>query len=72
MNSIVADKQGFYALATTGAKGLCCPVMLADLHTHTNASDGKLSPDELLQDAAAAGVGLLAITDHDTVQACKA
>jgi predicted metal-dependent phosphoesterase TrpH len=41
--------------------------MLADLHTHTNASDGKLSPDKLLQDAAAAGVDLLAITDHDTV-----
>jgi predicted metal-dependent phosphoesterase TrpH len=41
--------------------------MLADLHTHTNASDGQLSPAELLANAAAAGVELLAITDHDTI-----
>ena len=41
--------------------------MLADLHTHTNASDGQLSPGELLAEAEAAGVQLLAITDHDTL-----
>ena len=43
--------------------------MLADLHTHTNASDGSLSPDDLLDRASAAGVTLLAITDHDTTAA---
>jgi predicted metal-dependent phosphoesterase TrpH len=41
--------------------------MLADLHTHTLASDGQLSPADLLAGAAAAGVQLLAITDHDTL-----
>ena len=41
--------------------------MLVDLHTHSNASDGRLSPTELLQNAAAAGVDLLSITDHDTI-----
>ncbi len=43
--------------------------MLADLHTHTTASDGKLAASELLSAASAAGVTLLAITDHDTVAA---
>ncbi len=41
--------------------------MLSDLHTHTNASDGQLDPAELLAGAHAAGVELLAITDHDTL-----
>jgi len=43
------------------------PYMIVDLHTHTNASDGSLSPVELLSRAQAAGVQCLAITDHDTV-----
>jgi predicted metal-dependent phosphoesterase TrpH len=38
-----------------------------DLHTHTDRSDGLLAPDRLLADAAAAGVRLLAVTDHDTL-----
>ena len=41
--------------------------MRVDLHTHTTASDGMLSPAELLTHAREAGVSLLAITDHDTV-----
>ncbi|MBK6658981.1 MAG: PHP domain-containing protein [Proteobacteria bacterium] len=43
--------------------------MLADLHTHSTASDGKLSPAELLARARAAGVEMLAITDHDSIAA---
>ena len=43
--------------------------MIADLHCHTTASDGTLTPRALLQRAAAAGIDLLAITDHDTVDA---
>jgi hypothetical protein len=43
--------------------------MLADLHTHTTASDGSLSPDELIRTAIKAGVSMLSITDHDTVSA---
>jgi hypothetical protein len=35
-----------------------------DLHTHTLRSDGLLPPAQLVEAAAAAGVRLLAITDH--------
>ena len=38
-----------------------------DLHTHTSRSDGILAPARLVADAAAAGVRVLAITDHDTL-----
>jgi len=38
-----------------------------DLHTHTTASDGRSTPAELVARASAAGVTVLAVTDHDTV-----
>ena len=41
--------------------------MLFDLHSHTNASDGQLSPSELVARAVERGVNVLAITDHDTL-----
>ncbi|GAY13256.1 PHP domain-containing protein [Pseudonocardia sp. N23] len=37
-----------------------------DLHSHSTASDGTDSPEELIAVAAAAGVDVLAVTDHDT------
>jgi len=37
-----------------------------DLHLHTTASDGRLTPTELVRRAAACGVRTLAVTDHDT------
>ncbi|MCW8905875.1 MAG: PHP domain-containing protein [Sedimenticola sp.] len=37
-----------------------------DLHSHSAASDGTLTPSELVARAASAGVGVLALTDHDT------
>ncbi|HFD12462.1 MAG TPA: PHP domain-containing protein [Crenotrichaceae bacterium] len=40
--------------------------MSYDLHTHTNASDGTLTPEALVQQAHDAGITTLAITDHDT------
>lgn len=43
--------------------------MPSDLHTHTNCSDGTLSPEELVEAAKAAGLNYIAITDHDTVDA---
>ncbi|PYQ78549.1 MAG: hypothetical protein DMG03_28100 [Acidobacteria bacterium] len=43
-----------------------------DLHTHTTASDGRCSPAELVARAAAAGIRVLAVTDHDTVAGCEA
>lgn len=41
--------------------------MSPDLHTHSTASDGTLTPTQLLGRAAAAGVEVLALTDHDTL-----
>ncbi|HEX4153039.1 MAG TPA: PHP domain-containing protein [Steroidobacteraceae bacterium] len=38
-----------------------------DLHTHSSCSDGSLAPAELVERAVAAGIGLLALTDHDTI-----
>jgi predicted metal-dependent phosphoesterase TrpH len=43
-----------------------------DLHTHSNHSDGALTPAELIERAAAAGVQVLALTDHDTVAGVEA
>ncbi len=40
-----------------------------DLHTHTTASDGTLSPLALVRQAKAAGLTAIAITDHDTTAA---
>jgi len=44
----------------------------ADLHCHTNQSDGTLPPDELLARAIAQKVDILSITDHDTTAAYDA
>ncbi|PSV28972.1 MULTISPECIES: PHP domain-containing protein [unclassified Photobacterium] len=41
--------------------------MLFDLHSHTTASDGRLTPQELVRRAVDMRVDILAITDHDTV-----
>lgn len=38
-----------------------------DLHTHSTASDGTLSPAELVRQAKKQGVEALALTDHDTI-----
>jgi 3',5'-nucleoside bisphosphate phosphatase len=38
-----------------------------DLHLHTTASDGKLAPSALVAHAAAAGLRIISVTDHDTV-----
>jgi 3',5'-nucleoside bisphosphate phosphatase len=40
-----------------------------DLHAHTTASDGTLSPEQLVVLAAERGIEVLAVTDHDTVDA---
>jgi len=39
-----------------------------DLHSHTTASDGTLSPAELVREAARRGVRVLAVTDHDSTE----
>lgn len=39
----------------------------ADLHTHSTASDGQYTPEDLVKLAKVRGVEVLALTDHDTV-----
>src|SRR6185295_18924987 len=43
-----------------------------DLHLHSNHSDGVLSPAELVDRVADAGVELMALTDHDTTAGLEA
>jgi hypothetical protein len=44
------------------------PALNIDLHTHSNRSDGALCPAALVERAASAGVDVLALTDHDTIE----
>lgn len=44
---------------------------IADPHCHTLASDGMVTPAELVEAAVGAGLDLIAITDHDTMAAAK-
>ncbi|MDN3610279.1 RNase RNM [Vibrio ostreicida] len=46
--------------------------MRIDLHSHTTASDGRLSPSELVDRASGFNIDVLAITDHDTVDGLQA
>lgn len=39
---------------------------MIDLHTHSRASDGTDTPEQVLEAAAAAGLTVVALTDHDT------
>ena len=45
--------------------------MRADLHIHTTASDGTWTPKELVDEALKAGLGAIAVTDHDSVANVK-
>jgi predicted metal-dependent phosphoesterase TrpH len=42
---------------------------MTDLHMHTTASDGRCTPRELVDRVVAAGVTVMAVTDHDTTAA---
>ncbi len=42
-------------------------IIAVDLHTHSTASDGSMSPEELVVHAAEQGLAAIALTDHDTV-----
>lgn len=44
---------------------------LIDMHVHTNYSDGQYCPDEVIKLGIDAGVGVMAITDHDTLDGIK-
>jgi len=45
--------------------------MIVDLHTHSSASDGGYSPDQLIREAAKRGLSAIALTDHDTLNGLK-
>ena len=42
-----------------------------DLHVHSNASDGTLTPTEVVRLAKESGLSAIALTDHDTVDGIK-
>ena len=44
--------------------------MFADLHLHTNFSDGTYTPEELAERAGELGLAAIALSDHDTVEGC--
>lgn len=47
---------------------MASPVMKIDLHVHTTASDGTMSPTEVVRYAKNKGLRTIAITDHDTIE----
>ncbi len=52
--------------AQNNADGVVPP--LVDLHLHTTASDGQLSPTELIDQIAATSLRIVAVTDHDSTE----
>src|SRR6478609_270772 len=44
--------------------------MFADLHLHTNFSDGTYTPEELAAHGKRHGLAAMSLTDHDTVEGC--
>lgn len=47
------------------------PEMFADLHLHTNFSDGTFSPEEVARRAKGLGFSAISLTDHDTIDGCS-
>lgn len=39
-----------------------------DLHIHSNASNGKGTPEQIIQKAKSMGIEVIALTDHHTVE----
>ncbi|MEW5756696.1 MAG: PHP domain-containing protein [Pseudomonadota bacterium] len=71
METVISQSPG----GTTGRVGNSARTVI-DLHSHSTASDGTLTPAQLVAKAAACGVAVLALTDHDTTsgleEACAA
>ena len=44
---------------------------LIDLHTHSNKSDGTLTPQEVVREAKKAGLSAIALSDHDSIDGVK-
>ena len=56
-----------YAFMEKRLKGKKMKLLRADLHLHTMASDGTWTPEELVLAAKAADLGIIAVTDHESV-----
>ena len=61
LEKIPQGQRGTHSSGTI--EKMCC----YDLHSHSTASDGTLDPASLVQKACSAGVTVLALTDHDTL-----
>ncbi|MBR4800373.1 MAG: PHP domain-containing protein [Clostridia bacterium] len=66
------DKKGTQSFKTNlhhgeGPNRNVLPPLKADLHTHTTASDGSMTPTKVVDWAKKGGLDVVAITDHDTV-----
>lgn len=46
-------------------------MLVVDLHIHTQASDGALTPAQVVERAVAQGLKAIAITDHDIIDGCR-
>ena len=57
-------------MAKTHFKAPQPPEQYVDLHCHSTASDGSLSPTDVVRLAKANGLAALALTDHDTIAGC--
>lgn len=57
----VLEAKVVYALRTRRTV-----IIKADMHIHSNVSDGSASPKEIIQEAYYKGLNLISITDHDT------
>src|SRR3990170_4775383 len=55
-----------YALCPTPSA--LCLMAKADFHNHSTASDGRLTPTQLVDMAAGRGVRIFALTDHDSTE----
>ncbi len=67
--SIIKIKHLFSILLFKGAERIFMGYV--DLHLHTTASDGVLTPSEIVRYAKAKGLQAIAITDHDTIEGCE-
>ena len=55
-------------LAKTTTAPVLEETLRIDPHTHSNCSDGTDTPTQLIANAVAAGLDVVGLTDHDTVQ----